>query len=372
MSKLEDSRNHIIELDRELAALFEKRMGYVRSIAIEKSKEGQNIFDPKREKKIIDNALSSITNAELGDYTIEFFRDMMEVSKKYQQDIIPKAKPVKPLKVSDGGRAGYQGAAGSYTEQAFRWVFGEGVDPISYQKLEDLFNAISIGEIESGVVPYENSSTGGVNAVTDMMRNHDLYIKAETEIRIEHCLLGIHGALLRDIKYAYSHPQGLSQCSGFFDVHPEITECSYANTAFAARDVAGWGKKENAAIASKNCADLYKLDILRENIQDSNRNKTRFIIISADPEPDVNAVKTSILFTSNHTPGALYKILEPFYKDSINITRIESRPNPRRSFEYFFYLDFNGSTADPGIAHALEKARESCGYFRVLGSYRIL
>ena len=372
MSKLEDSRKHINELDRELAALFEKRMEYVRKIALGKSKDGKNVFDPKREKRVIENALSSIGNTELNDYTIEFFRDIMEVSKKYQQDIIPMERPIKSLSISEGSMAGYQGAAGSYTEQAFRWLYGEEVAPKSYQKLEDLFNAISTGEIDSGVVPYENSSTGGVNAVTDMMRDYDLYIKAETEIRIEHCLLGIHGALLRDVRYAYSHPQGLRQCTGFFNENTGITECSYANTAFAARDVAKWRNPENAAIASKSCAALYGLDIIRENIQDNNRNKTRFIVISAESQPEDDAVKTSILFTSNHTPGALYKALEPFYEDSINITRIESRPNPRRSFEYFFYLDFNGSTADPVIAHALEKARESCGYFRILGSYRIL
>lgn len=372
MSKLEDNRKKINELDRKLASLFEERMGLVGSIAGEKAKSGRNVFDPEREKKVIANAVEAVTDESLRTYTAEFFRDMMEVSKKYQHDIIPPEPPVNPIKVSEGGRAGFQGAEGSYTEQAFRWVYGENIEPISYERLEDLFDAISSGEIESGVVPYENSSTGGVNAVTDMMRNYDLYIKAETEVRVEHCLLGTRGALLRDIKYVYSHPQGLRQCSGFFEANPGLTECSYANTAFAARDVAKWGEPENGAIASRNCADLYGLDIIRENVQDNTRNKTRFIIISADPEPAEEAEKTSILFTSNHTPGALYKILEPFYEDKINITRIESRPNPRRSFEYFFYLDFTGSTSDANIRHALEKARESCGYFRIMGSYRVM
>lgn len=370
MNRIEENRKKIILLDREITALFEKRMSCVREIAVDKDKENKNIFDPKRESKIIENALSVLSDQSLKNYTVEFFRDMMEVSKKLQNDVIPLKRPQKPMAVSKGGKAGYQGAEGSYTEQAFRWVYGEKAEPISYQKIEDLFNAISTGELESGVVPYENSSTGGVNSVTDMMRNHNLFIKAETEVRIEHCLLGLHGTLLRDIKYAYSHSQGLSQCTGFFDKNPKITECSYANTAFAARDVAKWGIKEKAAIASKSCASIYGLDIIRENIQDNNRNKTRFIVISADPEPVEDAVKTSILFTSNHTPGALFKILEPFYENEINITRIESRPNPRRSFEYFFYLDFNGSTADPAIMQSLEKTRESCGYFRILGSYR--
>ncbi len=372
MSKLDDNRNKINVLDRELAALFEKRMQCVAEIAEEKSKIVKNVFDPDREKFVIENAVSAVSDEKLKDYTVEFFKDIMEVSKKYQKDIFPVKRPEKLINISTGTSAGYQGTEGSYTEQAFRWVYGENADAVSYQKLEDLFNAISTGEIESGIVPYENSSTGGVNAVTDMMREYDLYIKAETEVRIEHCLLGLQGALLRDVKYAYSHPQGLSQCSGFFDEHTDITECSYANTAFAARDIAKWGNKENAAIASKRCADLYGLDIIRENIQNNNRNKTRFIVISADPQPAEEAVKTSILFTSNHTPGALYKALEPFYEDEINITRIESRPNPRRSFEYYFYLDFNGSTAEPVISHALETAKKSCGYFRILGSYRII
>lgn len=372
MSYLEELRKKINTIDRDIAHLFEKRMACVKDIALEKSKSGKNVFDPGREKSVIDNALDAINNDLMKEYTVEFFRDMMEVSKKYQRDIMPVVKPVRPLEVSSGGTAGYQGTEGSYTEQAFRWMFSEGTNAVSYQKLEDLFKAIANGDIEEGVVPYENSSTGGVNAVTDMMRDYNLFINAETELRIEHCLLGIKGTLLKDIKYAYSHPQGLSQCAGFFETHPEITECSYSNTAFAARDIAKWGKPENAAIASRRCAQLYGLDIIRENIQDNNRNKTRFIVISAHEKPDLEAVKTSILFTSNHTPGALYKALEPFYEDEINITRIESRPNPRRSFEYFFYLDFNGSIADPVIKNALEKTRLSCGYFRVLGSYRVL
>lgn len=372
MKNLEEQRKRINIIDREIAQLFEKRMDCVKSIALEKSKTGKNVFDPEREKSVIDNAVTAINNNKMKEYTAELFKDIMEVSKKYQRDIMPIVKPEKPLEVSSGGTAGYQGTEGSYTEQAFRWMFRETTNAVSYQKLEDLFKAIANGDIESGVVPYENSSTGGVNAVTDMLREYDLFIKAETELRIEHCLLGIKGTLLKDIKYVYSHPQGLSQCSGFFESHPGITECSYSNTAFAARDIAKWGKPENAAIASKHCAELYGLDIVRENIQDNNRNKTRFIVISADEQPDEEAVKTSILFTSNHTPGALYKALEPFYEGEINITRIESRPNPRRSFEYFFYLDFTGSVADSRITKALEKARTSCGYFRVLGSYRVL
>lgn len=372
MSSLDEKRKQINGIDRDMAHLFEKRMEYVRDIAAEKTKSGKNIFDPGREKAVIENALEVIKNDSLKEYTVEFFKDLMEVSKKYQREIMPVDKPIRPIEISQGRPAGYQGTEGSYTEQAFRWMFSEGTKAVSYQKLDDLFKAIASREIEGGVVPYENSSTGGVNAVTDMMREYNLYIKAETELRIEHCLLGIKGTNLKEIKYAYSHPQGLSQCSGFFESHPEITECSYSNTAFAARDIAKWGNPENAAIASRRCAELYGLDIIRENIQDNNRNKTRFIVISAEEKPDVDAVKTSILFTSNHTPGALYKVLEPFYEDNINITRIESRPNPRRSFEYFFYLDFNGSIADPSIMDALEKARLSCGYFRILGSYRIL
>lgn len=372
MSKLEENRKIINLLDKDIAVLFEKRMQCVAEIAKEKSKISKNVFDPEREKRVIENAVSVVKDDTLKDYTVEFFKDMMEVSKKYQKDISPIKRPDKPLIISKGKKAGYQGTEGSYTEQAFKWVYGEEAKAVSYQKLEDLFNALSCGEIESAVVPYENSSTGGVNAVTDMMRDYDLYIKAETEIRIEHCLLGQLGALLRDIKYAYSHPQGLSQCSAFFDEQSQITECSYSNTAFAARDIAKWGNIENAAIASRRCADLYGLDIIRENIQDNNRNKTRFIVISANPEPADEAVKTSILFTSNHTPGALYKVLEPFYDNKINITRIESRPNPRRSFEYYFYLDFNGSTADSVINHALDITKQSCGYFRVLGSYRYI
>ncbi len=372
MDKLDDKRNSINSIDAELAKLFEKRMSLVREIGLLKGESGKAVYNPDREQAVINNVIESIDDHSLDTYAVEFTRDMMEVSKKFQKDLIKGRQKVKHLKLENGGQAGYQGAEGSYTEQAFRWIFGEKTKARAYDKLSDLFEAISNGELAAGVVPYENSSTGGVNAVTDMMRDYDLFIKAETELRIEHCLLGKKGSMLRDIKYVYSHPQALGQCSGFFAENSWLTECSYQNTAFAARDIAKWSKSENGAIASKRCAELYDLDIIRENIQDNTRNKTRFIVISADPQPEPQADKTSILFTSNHTPGALYKMLEPFYENRINITRIESRPNPRRSFEYFFYLDFNGNANDENIKKAIEKARESCGYFRILGSYRVM
>jgi len=369
MSTLDEKRSNINEIDKDIARLFEKRMELVAEIGKGKGRTGKAVFDPERENKVIENVSNEVKNPAIKPYAVEFTKDMMEVSKKYQRDLIGEP-PVRHIDLPEGLPAGYQGAEGSYTEQAFARIFGNETKARAYDRLYDLFNAISSGKIAMGVVPYENSSTGGVNAVTDMMRDFDLYIKAETEVRVEHCLLGNKGVLLRDIKYVYSHPQALSQCAGFFGNHPDLTECSYDNTAFAARDIAKWGRAENGAIASRKCAQLYGLDIIRENIQDNSRNKTRFIVISADPEPTEGAEKTSILFTSNHTPGALYKILEPFYEDNINITRIESRPNPRRSFEYFFYLDFNGSTSRQNILHALDKAKVSCGYFRILGSYR--
>jgi chorismate mutase/prephenate dehydratase len=372
MDRLEDKRKLINSVDIDMARLFERRMKLVKEIGLLKGDSGTAVYNPSRELAVIDNVISAINDHSLDPYAVEFTKDMMEVSKKYQKALISSKRQISHLKLEEGGQAGYQGAQGSYTEQAFAWIYGEKTEAKAYGRLSDLFEAISNGKLSCGVVPFENSSTGGVNAVTDMMRDYDLYIRAETEIRIEHCLLGIKGAMLREIKYVYSHPQALGQCSGFFSENTHLTECSYQNTAFAARDIALWGRSENGAIASKRCAELYGLDIIRENIQDNSRNKTRFIVISADSTPLADATKTSILFTSNHTPGALYKMLEPFYENNINITRIESRPNPRRSFEYFFYLDFNGNTTDENIMKALDKARESCGYFRILGSYKVM
>lgn len=372
MDSIEKSRDRINEIDRQLASLFEKRMECVKTIGLEKAEKGKAVTDPGREKKVVENVLSAIKDEHLEKYAEEFIKDLMEVSKRYQADMMPVTANHVRLKLESGKKAGFQGAEGSYTEQAFRWVYGNDVGPVVFSELKDLFEALASGDIDNAVVPYENSSTGGVNAVTDLMRKYGLYIKAETEIRIEHCLLGVRGAMLSDIKYVYSHPQGLGQCSNFFKENESLIECSYANTAFAARDVAAWKEKKNAAIASPRCAKLYGLDIIRDNIQDNNRNKTRFIVISADPNPVKGAVKTSILFTSAHKPGALYNILEPFYNSKINITRIESRPNPRRSFEYFFYLDFVGSAADADVAEALEEAGKHCGLFRIMGSYRVI
>lgn len=372
MKNLEKHRKEINSIDKEMINLFEKRMQCVKKIAQEKLKINKPVLDPDREKRVIENALHILSDKSLEKYTTEFLNDLMEVSKRMQADLIPIKPTHTSLKLQKGERVGYQGAKGSYTQQALKRVYGENIKPEAFENLDSLFKAVSTGKISSAVVPYENSSTGGVNAVTDLMRKHGLYIKAETEIPIQHCLLGVENATQSDIKYVYSHPQGLSQCSDFFNDNPNVIECSYSNTAFAARDVANWNDIQKAAIASPECARIYGLYIIKDNIHNNNRNKTRFIVISRDAGTVDGAVKTSILFTSNHKPGALFKILEAFYKADINITRIESRPNPERSFEYFFYLDFMGSVTDQKVVNALEGARQNCGMFKIMGSYKII
>jgi len=371
MKKLDEIRKDINEIDKELVRLFEKRMGIVGEIAENKIETGKAVYDSKREQEVIKRALNYSDNKSFTNYTKEFFEQLMDISKKYQYSLLPIQKKTIVNTNKKGLSVGFQGVSGSFSDSAVDYLYDQNIIRRNYKSFEQLFIAVLKGEIEEGVVPYENTSTGGVYDVLDLLRKYDLFIVAQFDVTINHCLLGVSGSTLDDIKMVYSHPQALLQCSKFLNNNKEILEYPYANTAIAAKDIAIWGEKYKGAIASKKAANLYNLKILIENLQDNSLNTTRFIVVKNKLEIKGNASKTSIIFTSAHVPGALYNILKSFYLNNINITRIESRPNINRKFEYYFYLDFLGTVNDKSVINAISDAKKNCGYFKILGSYSV-
>ena len=266
--------------------------------------------------------------------------------------------------------AGYQGIRGAYSEEALITYFGEEMEAQAFDTFEGVFKAVRDGKIRYGVVPVENSSTGDIKDVYDLLIAHELKVVGEQYLQIKHHLLGLPGSLVGDIQKVYSHTQGIEQCGSFLSTHPSITPVAYSNTAKSAALVEKTGDKHIAAIGSRRAAAIYNLAILKENIQDNVTNSTRFLVIAKDHEPKAEADRLSLVFSLPHKAGALYQALEKFAVHDVNLLRIISRPIKNKPWFYFFFVDVAGNLDAPEIVTAIAEVKNMSEYFAVLGNYK--
>jgi chorismate mutase/prephenate dehydratase len=266
--------------------------------------------------------------------------------------------------------SGYQGAPGSFGEEAMLAYFGEESESRSYKSFREMLDAISVNEIDYGVFPIENSSTGSINEVYDLLRMYDLSIVGEITLKIKQNLLGIKGAKVDDIREVYSHGQGFQQSEEFFLENPQMTLIPFFNTAIGAKHVSDMGDVSKAAVASERAAVIYGLDILKENLNDCSNNYTRFAVVGKNLEWDIDSDKISIILTVANKVGALYSVMKLFAEKGINMIKIESRPIQERSWEYFFYIDIEGNLSDTGVVGIMEEIKKTSTYFRMLGNYK--
>ena len=229
--------------------------------------------------------------------------------------------------------------------------------------------AIHSGMADYAVLPIENSSAGIVGENFDLLVEYDNCIVAEQTIKVEHALVGLPGSSLSDITHVYSHPQALMQSVDFLDEHKDWKRVKAKNTAVAAKKVLEDGQKNQAAIASAVTADLYGLEILKNNINYSDDNSTRFIIVSGKKICLKEAEKVSICFEVSHESGSLYHMLSHFIFNNLNMVKIESRPIKDKSFEYRFFVDMEGNLGDGAVQNALKGLQEGALYLKVLGNY---
>ena len=269
----------------------------------------------------------------------------------------------------DSRRIGFQGERGAYSEEATRAMFGSTVEAVSCPSFRAVFEAVASGRVDGGVVPVENSLAGSVLENVDLQVEFSVPVTGELSLRIWHCLLAPAGMEFGDIRRVLSHPQALAQCAGFLRQHG-ILPVADSDTAGSAKRVSEQRPPQTAAIASRAAASLYGLTVLREGVEDSPDNHTRFLSLGAVPALTGSRSKTSVTFTLENTPGALHQVLGVFAARGLNVIRLEPRPL-RRPWEYVFCLDVAGSKQEPGVQEALDSAASLCGSFRVLGSYLI-
>ena len=380
---LSEIRESINEVDQSLAQLFEKRMELVALVAEYKIENDIPILNSEREKQVIDRALESLRDKSLSREMEIFFNELMAISREYQSRYIDE-KFVAQTRGSDEAwgisalasretkklKIGFQGVEGSFSEEALLNYFGREAMTSSFRFFEDVFMAIDRGYVDYGILPVENSSTGSVNEVYDLLRKYGCHINGEIVLKVKQNLLGVKGASIEDIKEVYSHSQGFQQSAEFFKEHSSWKLIPYHNTALGAKLVSEAGDISRAAVASERAAAIYGLDILKENLNFNSKNYTRFVIVGKDLELDESSDKISVVLTVRHKAGSLCDVLRLFSQEGLNLLKIESRPIMDKSWEYFFHLDFEGNLQDPHVSRIMDQIRSRTTYFKILGNYR--
>ena len=374
---LDELRIEIDELDSQMIELFKRRMDVSGRIARYKMDSGKKVFDPVRERQKLWD-IAQMSGEDMRDYTTALYSLMFDLSKNYQRKLIGSsndlgAKIEKAIEETPKLFPGYaavacQGVEGAYSQSACQKLFSV-PNIMFFKNFEGVFSAIEQGLCQYGVLPIENSTAGSVNQVYDLMMRHKFSIVRSVRIKIDHSLVAASGVKMEDIKEIVSHPQALSQCSDFIKSLKNVSITEMENTAQAAKYVAESGRRDVAALASSDCAALYGLDSLRASVQNDGSNFTRFICISKELEIYPGADKTSIMAVTAHKPGALYKVLSRFYAHNINLTKLESRPLPDKSFEFMFYFDLEKSVYSPELTALMGELEELCESFEYLGSY---
>lgn len=268
----------------------------------------------------------------------------------------------------DGVRVCYAGVPGAYAEAAALKFFGETADLMNVKTFDEVAAAVAAGEADYGVLPVENSSAGFVSGNYDIIRNAGVTIVDEIVLDIEHALLGLPKAILSDIHKVYSHQQGLMQCREYIDAHNFSTE-AVSNTALAAKRVMEAGDVTKAAIASERAAELYNLKVLARRINFTRDNATRFVIITRQRRVLTSSDSVLICFIAPHRVGALYQIMGIINRNSINMTRIESRPSLKKKWEYSFYVSFEGRLTDRNVQRLLGEIANEAEDMTVLGTF---
>jgi len=372
--KLQAIRAALDRIDRELLEKLHERLKRVREVSRLKAKGVPFLRDHEREAELLGRAEGAARELGLDPFRVrEIFREIIAMSLKVQEEALLRRESAS-RSARNARRVAYQGAEASYSHLAARKYFADLADAMEYRGFATFAEALH--DAESGragyaFLPIENTTAGSINETYDLLRSTDLQIVGEEVWEVRHCLLGTAKVAPGKLRRVLSHPQALVQCSAFLRGLPRMEPVAYEDTAEAARKVRQDGDPTQAAIASEEAGGLHGLVVIARDIADQPENWTRFVLVSSldlTPDPRIPS-KTSLVLTTPHRHGALAHCLAVLAEHGLNLTKLESRPVPRRPWEYLFYVDFEGSLAEEAAALAVAALRRECPYVKVLGSY---
>jgi len=339
---LDELRKEIDKINKEILDLVEKRA------ELAKGTNGfkKNVLSFGREQDIYSKLESKTLSQE---QVRAIFSEVISACRKAQNEI----------------KAAYLGPEGSFTNIASIKKFGSSTTLLPQESFEDVIKTVSSKQADFGVLPVENSIEGSVNVTLDLLQdlNSEIKILSEINLRIIQNLISNNNNFTK----IYSHPQAFAQCRSWIKKNYPNSELVETSSTSKAVELA---KAENqAAIASSFAAKKYDVEILNENIQDNINNITRFIVFGTQSQELTEKNKTSIVFSVKHKAGALFDAIEPFKKYSINLTKIESRPNKKTPWEYVFFVDFQGHPEQENVRSALKEIEDKCNSLIILGTY---
>lgn len=377
MTALDDYRKELDQIDESMTHLLEARMRVAEKIAAYKHEHHVPVVDAIREREILDR-ITREASPDMAYYTRTMYSNIMEMSKDHQRKAVQEDTPLvtkikkaleeTPKVFPATATIACAGVLGAYAQQACDKLFK--MPQIMYLKnFNGVFAAVESGLCQYGVIPVENSTAGSVNQIYDLMMKYNFYIVKSVKLKIDHSLLAKKGTKAEAIKEIYSHEQAILQCDDYLKKYPhaKVTLCN--TTAEAAKMVAESERQDVAAIASYECGQLYGLHCLEEDVQDHGNNFTRFICISKNLEIYPGADKVSLKIEVSHKPGSLYNVLARFNSLGINIFKLESRPIPKRDFDYMFYFDIDANAYSEEFIRLMNQLEELTHDYKYLGSY---
>ena len=352
-------RQEVDRLDDQIAELFLKRMEVTGRIGACKEELGLPLMDPRRELEVLRSAAAETLDEGRKLELAHLFETVLALSRRDLRRRVGGNDPGPGY-----SRCRRAEAAARQPVERPR-VVCQGLPTF-----EEVFRTVAQGGADYGVVPIENSSTGAIRQVYELLGRYECYIVGENTVKVEHCLMAPHGATLDTITHVYSHEQGLFQCEPFLARHPGWVGVAHGDTAGSAQYVAQTGDITKAAICSSRAAELYGLEILARGVNYNSNNTTRFVVVSPVMELREGADKISAVLSLPDEVGSLHEVLTIFAVHGLNLVKLESRPLPGRSWEYLFFLEFDGSLADPAMDGALQELSQASAEMRVLGNFK--
>lgn len=352
---LEEARKIINDVDTQMAELFVKRMRAAEMVYEHKKKMGLPILDQARETAVIERNTKRIEDEGLKGYYIDYLKNVMSISRAYQ------------YRMQNGLKVAYSGVEGAFAHIAAGRIFPES-QRISCRDFKAAYESVVNGENDVAVLPIENSYAGEVGQTIDLIFSGSLFINGIYELEIHQNLLGVPGSSVGDIKKVISHPQALSQCHDYIKSRALETE-EANNTAVAAKQVALAKDKHIGAIASVETAEIYGLTVLQQNINKSSENTTRFAVLSRVQANSPSLANSVLMFTVKHEAGSLANAISIIGKFGYNMTALRSRPLRKHSWQYYFYIEIDGSTDTPEGKQMLEELNKVCDQLKVVGTF---
>ena len=354
-NKLEQARKIINDVDAQMAELFVKRMRAAEMVYEHKKEYGLPILDQKREDQVIASNTARIEDDVLKGYYIDYLKNLMSLSRAYQ------------YRMQNGLKVAYSGVEGAFAHIAAGRIFPES-ERISCRDFKSAYDAVARGDCDVAVLPIENSYAGEVGQTMDLIFSGNLYVNGIYELEIHQNLLGVPGAAVEDIRRVTSHPQALGQCHDYLALRGFDTE-EATNTAVAAKTVAEKQDKTYGAIASAETAELYGLKILEANINKSGENTTRFVVLSKVMANSPALCSSVLMFTVKNEAGSLANAISIIGKYGYNMTALRSRPLKRHSWQYYFYIEIDGTINSDTGADMMEQLGQVCDQLKVAGTF---